>query len=60
VVRIVNDRDIVVSPAPAERPGAVPRRPAGEIVVSRLPRQERRPPARDPKRVRGLLIDILV
>jgi hypothetical protein len=59
-VRIVNGREIVVSPAPAERPSAVLRRRAGAIVVSRAPRSTPREPARDPKGLRGRLIDIVV
>lgn len=59
-MRIVNGRDIVVSPAAAERPSAVPMRRAGDIVVTRAARSSQREPSRDPKGLRGQIIDILV
>jgi hypothetical protein len=60
-VRIVNAPDvIVVSPKVAERPGAVPMRRAGDIVVSRVNRSDPRERSRDPKRQRGQIVDILV
>jgi len=51
-VRIVNAPE-VLSPAAPDRPAPLPMRRRGDIVVSRAP-------ARDPRGVRGQIVDILV
>jgi hypothetical protein len=60
-VRIVTGQEIVVAPAPGERPAALPaRRPLG-IVVSRMPRPADSDPAqRSASEFRGRIVDILV
>lgn len=60
-MRIVTGQEIVVAPAPGERPAALPaRRPSG-IVVSRAPRSA--DTAKSPgsaAEFRGRIVDILV